>query len=117
MKGKMDYDFEYDILFFKKVNGTYQKSVECENIVIDIDKKGLVSGLQIQEASKFLEIPKSQLTKIPKWDFKALVQDGKIELRLHLKILMRNKTIEKHPIIMQNLSQSLPNSELVCEAS
>ena len=86
-----------------------------ENIVLDIDKEGYIVGIQIFEASKFLELSKNKLLKIPKWEFNVSVNDGKLEIRLMFQVEIRNKIIEKNPIIMQQISEPLPNSRLVCE--
>ena len=57
------------------------------------------------------------LLSIPKWRFDANVYDGnKIDIRLAFQIKVRNKIVEKNPIIAQQINQRLPNSELVCEA-
>lgn len=113
-KGQVDYDYKNDILFFKTKEREYVKSIELENIILDIDKEGFVVGIQIFEASKFLNVSKSMLLKIPNWEFSANVNEGRIEVRLVFKIEKRNKIIEKNPIIMEPISEPLPNSELVC---
>jgi uncharacterized protein YuzE len=116
-KGEYCYDYKYDILFFKAAEREYRKSIEIDNIVVDIDSKGFVTGIQIFEASKFLNISKSNLLKIPSWEFRTSVEDGRIEIRLRFEMKVRNKIVEKNPIIMQQISASLPDSELICEAS
>lgn len=114
-KGEVDYDYKYDILFFKTRERDYVKSIELENMVLDIDKKGFIVGIQIFEASKFLNLSKNVLLKIPRWEFKTTVREGRIEIRLMFQIVVRNKLIEKNPIIMQPTSEHLPNSKLICE--
>ncbi|MEK6903657.1 MAG: DUF2283 domain-containing protein [Nanoarchaeota archaeon] len=114
-KGEVDYDYNYDILFFKAAEREYVKSIELDNIVLDIDKEGFIVGIQILEASKFLCIDKKMLLKIPAWIFETKVDHGKIEIRLLFKMMLRNKVIEKNPIIIQETTESLPNSELICE--
>ena len=114
-KGEVDYDYKYDILFFKTAEREYVKSIELDNIVLDIDKEGFIVGIQILEASKFLCIDKKVLLKIPEWIFEARVDHGRIEVRLLFKVMVRNKVIEKNPIIMQETTEPLPNSELICE--
>ncbi len=116
-KGEVDYDYKYDILFFKTAEREYVKSIEVNNIVLDVDKEGFIVGIQILEASKFLCIDKKMLLKIPDWIFEAKVDHGKIEVRLLFKMMVRNKIIEKNPIIVQETSEPLPNSELVCRVS
>jgi uncharacterized protein YuzE len=114
-KGEFNYDYKYDILFFKTSEREYVKSIELENIVLDIDKEGFIVGVQILEASKFLNLKKTILLKIPNWEFSATVNEGRIEIRLMFQIVIRNKIIEKNPIIMEPTSEPLPNSQLVCE--
>jgi uncharacterized protein YuzE len=53
-EGEMDYDPVNDILFLKIKDREYDFSIEFQNMVIDIDKKKFVVGIQIFEASKFL---------------------------------------------------------------
>ncbi len=115
-KGEADYDYKYDILFFKTTERDYVKSIELENIVLDVDKEGFIVGIQIFEASKFLDVSKGMLLKIPRWEFIANVNEGRIEIRLLFKVAVRNKIIEKNPIIMESVSEPLPNSRLVCAA-
>lgn len=114
LKGEADYDFKQDILFFKTKNREYVKSIEVDNITLDIDSKNFITGIQIFEASKFLNIPKQALVSIPNWNFQATVYEGRLEVRLVFQIKIRNKIVEKNPIIMESLKESLPNSKLVC---
>lgn len=122
-KGEFDYDFKHDILFFKTKNREYIKSIELDNIILDIDSLGFITGIQIFEASKFLRLDKIKLREVPTWEFNTktekINQEGKdvtkIEIRLVFKIRVRNQLIEKNPIIMpQPISEQLPNSELSC---
>ena len=54
--GEWDYDFKYDILFFKVKDRKYLKSIETDNFVLDLDSENFLTGVQILEASKFLEM-------------------------------------------------------------
>ena len=116
-KGEVDYDYKNDILFFKLKGRQYDKSIELlDNLVVDVDKEGFLVGIQIFDASKFLNIEKKSLLKIPNWQFIISVHENIIEIRLVFQVKIRNKIIEKNPIIAQQISQKLPNSKLVCEA-
>ena len=117
-KGEADYDFKQDILFFKTKDRKYAKSIELlDNIVVDVDKEGFLVGIQIFDASEFLNVDKKELLLIPKWVFNANVYDGnRIDIRLIFQIKVRNKIVEKNPIIAQQINQKLPNSEMICEA-
>ncbi|MEK6932170.1 MAG: DUF2283 domain-containing protein [Nanoarchaeota archaeon] len=108
-KGDMSYDFVNDILFFKVEEREYDYSLEFKNIVIDIDKEQFIVGIQIFDASKFLQINKAHLKQIPKWKFQAKIEGEVIELRLYYQIIIRNQTIEKNPIIIHQNATNLPN--------
>ena len=56
------------------------------------------------------------MIKIPKWQLKTLVNNKVLEIRLNFQVIVRNKIIEKNPIITQRIDEELPNSELVCVA-
>ncbi len=113
-EGEMDYDYVNDILFFKVKNREYSFSIEFQNMVIDIDKDKFVVGIQIFEASEFLGISKLNLREVPKWQFKARVEDEIMELRLNYQLQIRNKIYEKSPIIIQENRSGLPSPQMVC---
>ena len=112
-EGEMDYDYVNDILFFKVKNREYDRSLEFENMVIDIDSENFITGIQIFDASKFLRMDKSVLRAVPKWTFQAYIDEGSIEIRLNFQVSLRNQLIEKNPIIIQRNDERLPESEMV----
>jgi len=113
-EGEMDYDYVNDILFFKVKNREYDFSIEFQNMVIDVDKEQFVVGIQIFDASQFLLMSKINLREIPKWQFKAKIEEGIIELRLNYQLQIRNKIFEKSPIIIQENKSGLPSPQRVC---
>ena len=116
-KGEVDYDYKHDILFFKTKDREYAKSIELlDNLVVDVDKEGFLTGIQIFDAAEYLNIDKKSLLSIPNWQFIINVHENIIEIRLVFQIKIRNKIVEKNPIISQQINQKLPNSELICEA-
>ncbi len=122
--GEVDYDFNNDILFFKTKNREYEQSIELDGIVLDVDTAGFITGVQIFDASNFLKIDKVKLRDIPKWAFNTkaerIPESGliRIEIRIEFKVRLRNKLVEKNPIILpQPVDISLPDSELVCVAA
>ncbi len=112
-KGEMDYDYSNDILFFKIENREYNFSIEFQNMTIDIDKEKFVVGIQIFNASKFLEISKINLREILKWQFKSKIEEGIIEIRLNYQLKIRNKIVDKTPIIIQENKSKLPSPQIV----
>ncbi len=112
-EGEMDYDYVNDILFFKVKNREYDFSIEFQNMVIDIDEEKFIVGMQIFEASKFLGMSKINLREIPKWQFRAKIENDVIELRLNYELKIRNKIYEKSPIIIQENKSGLPSPQMV----
>ena len=112
-KGEMDYDYVNDILLFKVKDREYDFSLEFQNMVIDVDKEKFIVGIQIFDVSEFLGIEKAHLRQIPKWQFKARVYDNTIELRLFYQIEVRNRIVEKNPIIIQENTAGLPSPQMV----
>ncbi len=111
--GEMDYDYVNDILFFKVKNREYSFSIEFQNMVIDVDEEKFIVGIQLFEASKFLEMSKINLREIPKWQFNAKIEKGVIELRLNYQLQIRNRIYEKSPIIIQEDKSGLPSPQMV----
>ena len=111
-EGESDYDYLNDVLFFKVKDREYSRSVELDNIVVDVDEEDFIVGAQIFEASKFLAISKDALKNVLKWQFQATVNRQKLELRLVFQTNYRNKIIEPRPIIIEQLKEPLPNSQV-----
>ena len=113
-KGSFDYDYVNDILFFKVDEREYSHSMELLGYVIDVDVEGFVVGLQIFDASAYFNMSKDCLRAVVNWRLDARVTDGILEIKLLFTSMLRNKIIEKNPILVQNLNEPLPNSEVLC---
>jgi len=113
-KGEVDYDHTNDILFFKIKDREYDRSLEFENLVIDVDSEDFITGIQIFDASEFLQVDKESLRNIPNWTFKAVISNDKIEVRLNYQTRIKDRIVEKNPIIIWENKSHLPNSEMVC---
>ena len=113
-KGEMDYDYVNDILLFKIKNREYDYSLEFQNMVIDIDSEQFIVGIQIFDASGFLNMSKEHLRKIVNWQFKAKLQGNEFRIDLHYQGVARNKTITNniYPIIVQH-DVNLPSPQMV----
>lgn len=115
-EGEMDYDYSNDILFFKVKNREYNYSLEFGNIVVDVDSDNFVTGIQLFDASDFLRTSKEELRKIAKWQFQASVNQERIEIRITFQALVRNKIVEKNPIIVQQVTSGLAPENLIVTA-
>ncbi len=115
-KGESDYDYKHDILFFKTKDREYSKSLELNNIILDTDNEGFITGMQILDASNFLQVKPMILKNIKNFEFNAHNEHGKIEVRLTFQMQIRNKIVEKNPIILQETPMYLPSSTLQVSA-
>jgi|SRR3989338_3800639 len=113
-KGEFDYDYVEDIIFFKVKDRNYEKSLELDRIVVDIDEENYIVGIQIFGASEFLGIGKEALRNIKKWLFQASTDGKRLEIRIVFQTIVRNKIIEPRPIIIEELREFLPDSKVVC---
>jgi len=114
LTGTADYDYKYDILFFKAKGREYVRSIELMNVVLDVDSEGVIVGIQIFDASSFLNVSKNRLMDIPKWRFQVTVATGKVEVRLAFQVKVRNRIVEKNPIITEPTSEPLQDQKMVC---
>jgi hypothetical protein len=101
-KGDFVYDINNDILMFKIKERDYEKSIEFKKFIADIDSKGFVSGIRIIDASKIFGINKYTLSNIISWEFKTVVENGTITIRLSFVGKVRNKEVA-----IENFTQQL----------
>jgi uncharacterized protein YuzE len=115
-KGRHDYDKKYDILYFRVKGPAYEHSIEIENFVLDFDPKNRFIGIQIFQASEFLETTKDALDKIQKWQFSIEVIDKKVIINLLVKVKENNKIVEKHPTIQHLIKENITSSAVSCSS-
>ncbi len=112
-KGQVDYDYKNDILFFKIKDREYEKSFDFGDFIIDIDKKGFATGIQIIDASKIFNRSKDDLMNVKKWEFVTKIENNVISIQLAFIIVKRNKVI-----VQQNFEREakarLMDSEVKC---
>lgn len=113
-EGAFDYDYVNDILFFKVDEREYAFSVELLDYVIDLDIEGFVVGLQIFDASKHFGMNKNSLREVKNWRLEARIRAGVIEVKLVFTSMLRNKMIEKNPILVQRIDGNIADSRVLC---
>lgn len=114
-KGEMDYDYKNDILVFKIKDREYKKSIDFEDIILDLDKEGFITGVQIFDASKLFKMNKAALKNIKKWEFNTKVEDKNIIVQLTFEALQRNKVLVKGTENIRREAQSpLAPREALC---
>lgn len=114
-KGEMDYDYANDILFFKVKERDYDHSIELEDLVLDIDTEGFITGMQIFGASKMFDVDKDSLRNVKKWEFKVRAEGKVIFVQLMFKMVKRNKVVERGQNLIRETSSLLTDSEVLCK--
>lgn len=113
--GETKYDYSNDILLLKIKERDYKKSIELDNLVVDFDSEDFIYGLRIFDASKVLELPKESLRNIQKFDFKAMVEDNIIYIKLSFVATLRNKELVRQgQDIVREAETEIEDSEMVC---
>lgn len=115
-EGECDYDYLNDVLFFKVKDRDYAKSIELDNVVVDVDEEDFVVGAQIFNSSELFGLPKETLRNVRNWRFEASVDQNRLEIKLVFQTFFRNKIVEPRPVIIESLKHPLPDSRIVCTA-
>jgi len=113
----MNYDYPNDILFFKVKDRAYDHSIEFEDVVLDVDQEGYITGIQIFGASNIFEVDRDTLRNVQKWDFKVRIEGKIIFVQLMFEMLRRNQVIERGQNLVRESSSLLTDSEVLCAAT
>ena len=113
-KGEFSYDYKNDILFFKIKDREYQKSLDFQDIVVDIDKEGFATGIQIFDVSKMFNIDKTTLNNIKNWQFQIKIEDNIVTMQFMFAMLRRNKEVERGENLVREADSQLKDAEVLC---
>lgn len=115
-KGEVDYDYKNDILFFKVKDREYTRSLEFEDIVLDVDKEGFITGIQLFDASRLFRADKDALMKVRRWEFNTKVEENVITLQFRFEMVKQNKVIvEQGQNLVREATSPLNDSEVLCK--
>lgn len=115
-KGECIYDYVNDMLLFKIKNRDYLKSLDFDNLIVDIDKEGFITGLRIFDASEIFNIPKVALKNIKSFRFHARIEDKKVSIQLEFIPVLRNKPLIKQGqnLVREAIGSQVSNSNVLC---
>ncbi len=91
-KFKIDYDVEEDLLYIYNENKKSSGSIEFGDLIVDLEKKGSVVGLEIFGASNYLseltnkKITKKDLEKMENAVFSFTTRKGTIIIKVMLPL-------------------------------
>lgn len=110
-KFKTDYDSEEDLLYLYNENKKSKGSIEFGDLIIDMEKKGNIVGLEIFGASKYLseltntKITKDALEKMQKVTFSFTQRKGIVLIKI---IFPLEKEKVPATIAIQNMHYKSP---------
>ncbi|MBI2654859.1 DUF2283 domain-containing protein [Candidatus Woesearchaeota archaeon] len=115
-KGEYTYDFRNDVLLFKIKDRDYAMSIEFENLIVDIDTKGYITGLRLFDASQLFKLSKLALNSVKNFEFNTKVEDKVITIQLRFTSVLRNKPVISHgqDIVRETSDSHIRNSEVLC---
>lgn len=113
-KGEMDYDSENDILSFHIKDREYWKSLEFDDIVLDLDKDGFIVGIEIFCPSKMFKMDKESIKRIKNWEFNTKVEKNIIKIQLRFESKLNNMVVKGTENFIREAEYPLRDSEVLC---
>lgn len=92
---KFDYDFENDTIFFYGTDKKYKTSIDIDDIILDVGEDNSAIAIEILDASKKFNVPKSDLSNILHFNAEISVSKETIKVIMKLVIKKRNGLINK----------------------
>ena len=112
-KGK----YFYDYLVFKIENVEYYRSIELENLLIDLNKKGRLSGIRIFDPSKIFGISKKRLDNVGDFRFHIKIKKNILTLELEFKFMEKKRSVTEHGVMKEILDSNIAETEVVCSVA
>ena len=115
-KGEYSYDFKNDTLFFKIKDREYDHSIDFDNLIIDIDTEGFITGLRIMDASDIFRLEKTALMSVKSFEFHTQSEDKVINIQLRFMATLRNKSLvaQGQDFVREALQSNIEDSKVVC---
>ena len=110
-KFRFDYDAENDLLYLYNPAKKSKGSIEFGELIIDLEKKGEIVGLEILEASKYLseltgrKITKTALKNLENASVSHSARNGTVMIKIMLKI---EKEEILAPVAIQDMHYKSP---------
>lgn len=107
---KYDYDLENDTIFFYGTNKKYKKSLDVNDIIVDISEDNFIMAIEILDASKKFNVPKNDLLNVQYFNAEIYINEETIKVVMKLAIKKRNGLINKSMEAFGLNTVALPSS-------
>lgn len=108
MKGRYRYDPEYDTLTYR-LDGRYARSLELDDVVLDLDPDGAIIGLRVFEASSLFGLDRANLAQVSDFRFSAQRADGVVSIDVSFVPLSNGEPLlRQRQSIVRDLDTTVP---------
>lgn len=107
---KYDYDLENDSAFFYGTGKKYKKSMDLNGIILDMSEDDYVMAIEILDASKKFNIPKTDLLNLKRFNAHIDIDKDTIKVVMEISIIKRNNSVNKSMETIGLNSLNLPIS-------
>jgi uncharacterized protein YuzE len=107
---KIDYDLENDSVFIYGSGKKYKKSIDLNDIILDMSEDNYVMAIEILDASKKFNVLKTDLLSIKSFDADIEINEDTIKIEMKIDIIKRNNSISKSMKAIGLNSMNLPIS-------
>ncbi len=94
IKAKVDYDSVEDIFYGRPMKRNYKESILVNNLILDLNDKGEVVGIEVMDFAKLLHVPKDFLFHLNKGRIGVHINEESIKFTAELFGVFRNKERE-----------------------
>jgi uncharacterized protein YuzE len=114
--GEHTYDYANDILLFKIRDRDYAISIDFDNLIVDVDTKGFITGMRIFDASELFGLSKLALNNVKSFEFNAKAENKIITIQLRFTSVLRNKPVIRHSqdIVREASDSHIKDSQVMC---
>ncbi len=94
VKARVDYDSLEDIFYGRPMKRNYKESILLDNLIIDLNDKGEVVGIEILNFAKLLHVPKYLISRFTRGKIRIEISKKSIKFTAELGGIFRNKERE-----------------------
>jgi len=93
---KCDYDLQNDSIFLYVKDKKYSSSIDANGIILDFSEDdNNIINLEVLDASKKFNVPKSELLNIKHFDATVSISKENIKITMKLGVLKRNQLLDR----------------------
>lgn len=111
---KIDYDLENDSVFIYGSGKQYKKSIDLDDIILDMSEDDYIMAIEILDASKKFNVLKMDLLNVKSFAADIEITEDTIKINMKINIIKRNNSINKtmKAVGLNNMNLPISNQEV-----